>query len=138
MLDDPQDHYAVETMCMQVCDVLLSMRCKFECVREFFLPFYILLCVVELFQRLLTDLSSVEVKYRKFGVQLGIAKHKIDGWEMQQQKNPGLIFMDILDFWLHNYVGDTPRDELCKALEGIDELVLAKDIKKKYTQQLGM
>ena len=89
-------------------------------------------------KRLLKDLHSVAVNYKIFGIQLGVEKKRIDTWELEQQKKPGLIFIEILDFWLNNYQGKSQRDELCQALESINELVLAEDIKKKYIQELGM
>ncbi len=80
------------------------------------------------------ELSSVQWKSYKLGIQLGIPEHKLK--EFQNEEDP---LATALTFWLAGNVEDVPVSwwTIVKSLRNLKETRLADHVEKTYCQQEG-
>ena len=79
---------------------------------------------------LVGDLKELKGKVMLFGLSLKVPKERIEVIE-KEHKGCDRIFIEVLDFWLKNCVGDR-RKCLCEAVGHVDNTTLKDKIQQKY------
>ena len=93
--------------------------------------------VAELLIELLRDLKSVQPKYCALGIHLLIELSQIKTWEKEYLNNGTRIFSEMISYLLSKHTRDNCLKLLFSGLDHIDECVLSKDMRNKYTPVPG-